>query len=72
MANKNIVSLHIKETSKGGYHLRHYWQVFVDGHMFYSSNSVYYFEHQARSAGVIALQEMNGYFTAWKLSDSNE
>ncbi len=65
----NVVSLHIKSVWKGGYDHKYYWQVFVDGHHFISSNIPYWNEQLARSAGAIALLKLSDYFTTWSLSD---
>lgn len=65
----DTVSLHIKRVWKGAYRNLYYWQVFVNGDHFMSAKNGYYFEHEAREAGVLSVQKIADYFTHVNLSD---
>jgi len=66
---ESCVALIIYKRSLGGYEIRWHWQIFVNGHHFMTSNVPYYFDYKARSAGVLQLLKLDGYFTTWRLSE---
>lgn len=67
--NKNVVSLHIHERWKGSYNSLFYWVIWVDGCHWMTGRTPYFSADIARKHGVIQLLKLDGYFTAWRLSE---